>query len=60
MGLPVFVLLHNVISGLFNIDEPFFFLIALLLCPIGFLVGVVGSIVLAIKSKQVKQSGQNS
>ena len=60
VGLPVFVLLHNVVSGLFNIEEPVFFIMAIFVCPIGFLVGAVGTIVLAIKSKQVKQSSQNS
>jgi hypothetical protein len=56
VGLPVFVLLHNVISGLFDIEEPVFFVMATLVCPIGFLVGAVGSVVLAIKNKQVKYS----
>ena len=60
VGLPVFVLWHNVVSGLFNIEEPVFFIMAIFVCPIGFLVGAVGTIVLAIKSKQVKQSSQNS
>ena len=59
VGLPVFVLLHNVVSGLFNIEEPVFFIMAIFVCPIGFLVGAVGTIVLAVKSKQVKQSSQN-
>ncbi len=56
VGLPVFALLHNVVSGLFNIEEPVFFIMATLVCPIGFLVGAVGSVVLAIKNKQVKYS----
>jgi hypothetical protein len=56
VGLPVFVLLHNVVSGLFNIEEPVFFIIATIVCPIGFLVGAIGSIVLAIKNKRVKYS----
>jgi len=56
VGLPVFVLLHNVVSGLFNIEEPVFFIMAIFVCPIAFLVGVVGSVVLAIKNKQVKYS----
>ena len=30
-------------------DEPVFFIIAIVVCPIGFLVGAVGSIVLAIR-----------
>ena len=56
VGLPVSVLLHNVVSGLFDIEEPVFFIMATLVCPIGFLVGAVGSVVLAIKNKQVKYS----
>ena len=54
VGLPVFVLLHNVVSGLFNIEEPVFFIMAVFVCPIAFLVGVVGSIKLAIRNRQVK------
>jgi len=56
VGLPVFVLLHNVVSGLFNIEEPVFFIMAIFVCPIGFLVGAVGSVVLAIKNKRAKYS----
>ena len=58
-GVFVFILLHNAVYGLFIYffgegfwnggDEPFFFILALIICPLGFLVGVVGSIVLAIK-----------
>ena len=73
VGLPVFVLLHNAIYGLFihffgadfweriglGGDEPVFFILATLVCPIGFLVGAVGSVVLAIKNKRIEQSGQS-
>ena len=69
-GILVSVLLHNAIYGLFihffgadfwdrigpGGDEPVFFIMATIVCPIGFLVGIVGSIVLAIKSKQAKYS----
>ncbi len=61
-GIPVSIFLHNAFYGLFIQwfgadfwdriglgDEPVFFIIAVLLCPIAFLVGAVGSIVLAIK-----------
>ena len=64
VGFFVSILLHNAIYGLFIYwfgadfwdrigtgDEPFFFLVAIIICPIGFLVGVVSSIVLAFKSK---------
>ena len=58
-GIPVSVFLHNAFYGLFIYwfgadfwnggDEPFFFVMAIFVCPIGFLVGAIGSIVLAIK-----------
>lgn len=61
-GLVVSILLHNAIYGLFIHwfgpdfweriglpDEPFFFIIAVFICPAAFLVGAVGSIVLAAK-----------
>jgi len=51
VGMPVSIFLHNVVSGLFNIEEPVFFILAVFVCPIGVLVGAVGTIVLAIKSK---------
>ncbi len=51
VGLPVFAVLHNVVSALFHTEEPVFFITALIVCPIGFLVGAVGTIVLAIKKK---------
>ena len=61
-GIPVSIILHNAIYGLFIHwfgtdfwdriglgDEPFFFVMAIFICPVAFLVGTVGSIVLAIK-----------
>ncbi len=56
VGLPISILLHNAVSRLFNTEEPVFFIMAIFVCPIGFLVGAVGSIVLAIKNRQVKYS----
>ena len=54
VGLPVSGLLHNVASGLLNlnIEEPAFFIVAIFIYPIGFLVGVVGTVVLAIKANK--------
>jgi len=67
VGFFVSILLHNAIYGLFIYwfgadfwdrigmgDEPFFFLVAIIICPLGFLVGAVGSVVLAIKNKRAK------
>jgi len=63
-GFFVSVLLHNLVYGLFIAlfganfwnkiggDEPVFFFIALFVCPILFLVGAIGSIVLFIREKK--------
>ena len=64
-GIPIFVILHNLVYGLFIAwfgenfwerqgaggDEPVFFILALLVCPALFLIGTVGSIVLLIKGR---------
>jgi len=66
-GFFVSFLLHNAIYGLLIYwfgadfwnggDEPFFFVMAVFVCPVGFLVGVVGSIVIAIKeSRRAKET----
>jgi hypothetical protein len=60
----VSVFLHNIIYAAFEYflgpgfwertgvgDEPFFFLIAVVVCPIGFLVGVFGSIFHLLKKE---------
>ena len=66
IGIPVSIFLHNAIYGLFIHwfgagfwdriglgDEPVFFIMAILVCPVGFLVGAVGSMVLAIKRRRM-------
>jgi len=72
-GIFVSILLHNAIYGLFIYffgadfwdriglgDEPVFFIMAVIVCPVGFLVGAVGSIVLAIKNfRMVKKSASS-
>jgi hypothetical protein len=49
VGFPISVILHNAVSGLTHFEEPFFFIIATIVCPIGLLVGAIGSIVLNIR-----------
>ena len=61
-GIPISAVLHNVIYGLFinffgaNFwdrvglsDEPVFFFLAIFICPLAFLVGAIGSIVLTVR-----------
>ena len=72
-GVFVSVSLHNAIYGLFIYwfgadfwdriglgDELFFFIMAIFVCPIGFLVGAVGSIVLAIKQSRMARKSLSS
>jgi len=47
----VSVIAHNAISAWFGVEEPVFFTVAVFLCPTAFLVGLVGSIVSAIKKR---------
>ncbi len=60
-GFFVFFLLHNLVYGLFihffgaefwnGGDEPFFFILAVFICPLGFIVGAISSIVLALRRR---------
>ena len=69
-GFFVFVFLHNAIYALFihffgaefwnGGDEPVFFIMATIVCPLGFLVGAVGSIVLAIKKLRMAKKSPSS
>ncbi len=65
VGFFVSILLHGVVYGLFILifgeefwnrigipDEPAFFIMALIICPIAYLVGTVGSIVLILRRKR--------
>jgi hypothetical protein len=65
VGVFVSILLHGVIYGLFILlfgegfwdragitDEPFFFIMAIFVCPLAYLVGTVGSIVLIIRRRK--------
>lgn len=58
-GIPVSVILHNLIYGLFihffgenfwertgMSDEPVFFVLATIICPLAFLIGVVGTAII--------------
>ena len=70
IGIPVSILLHNLVYGLFihffgaefwnGGDEPVFFIMATLVCPVAFLVGAVGSIVLAIRRNRIAKKSPAS
>ena len=51
ISLAVFILsvfLHNAISALFKVEEPVFFFISVFIAPLGFAVGLIGSLVIFI------------
>lgn len=66
-AIPVCVILHNVVYGLFiwwfdegfwarhGSDEPVFFIMAIIVCPALFLIGSMGSIVLLIAARAREQ-----
>ena len=41
--------LHNVLSGLFGMEEAVFFVIAVIICPLGVAVGIIGSLIIFIR-----------
>ena len=52
ISVAVFILgvfLHNALSGLFGVEEPVFFFISVFLAPLGFAVGLIGSLVIFIQ-----------
>jgi len=65
VGVFVSLLLHGVVFGLLILvfgedfwtrtgleDEPFFFILGLMVCPLAYLVGTIGSIVLMFRKKK--------
>jgi len=57
ISVAVFILgvfLHNALSGLFGVEEPVFFFISVFLAPLGFAVGLIGSLVIFIQGLLAK------
>ena len=65
LGIPVFAVLHNVayMLGIMwfgegcwgNGDEPVFFILAVIVCPLGLLVGGIGTIIIRMRHRRTKQ-----
>jgi len=60
-GIPICVILHNLVYGLFFAgtqgDEAVFFILAVIVCPALFVIGMLGSIVLLISGGLRKNAG---
>ncbi len=41
--------LHNILSGVLGVEEPVFFIIAVILAPLAFVTGIIGSLVIFIR-----------
>ena len=50
------VFLHNALSGLFGVEEPVFFCIAVFIAPLALVVGLIGSLALFIVGLAAKSS----
>ena len=70
LGMGLSMILHNLVFGLLLKlfgegiwggmgDEPVFFILATIVCPLALLVGVVGSIVLIAKKKVIRLAGSS-
>ncbi len=65
IGMVVGSVLHNLVYALFILlfgenfwaggDEPVFFILAVIVCPIALLAGIIGSIVLIARKKVIKE-----
>ena len=53
-GFVVAAILHNVFYAVFGVEEPVFFLLAVIVGPMTFLIGVVG---VAFKAFRVRRRG---
>ena len=47
LAFPICAVLHNVVDGVFHVEEPVFFLMAVIGAPLGMLVGLAGAAVTA-------------
>lgn len=51
LSLPVFIIgvfMHNALSALFDVEEPVFFVIAVIIAPLVLAIGLIGSLVLVV------------
>lgn len=57
VAFPVGTVLHNAAEALFRVEEPVFFLLAVIGAPLGLLVGLAGAAVCAIVARRQRHSG---
>lgn len=52
VGFVVCAVLHNAVDAVFHVDEPFFFLLAVIGAPLGIAVGLVGAALTALLARR--------
>ena len=57
VAIPVSVAVHNCLAGLLHAEEPVFFLIAVVVAPLGLVIGLVGAAVCAVVSRRRRTHG---
>ena len=55
--IPVCVVVHNCLAALLHADEPVFFLIAVVVAPLGLVGGLLGAAVCALVSRRRRARG---
>lgn len=57
VAVPVSVIVHNCLAGLLHTEEPVFFLIAVVVAPLGLVVGLAGAAVCTFVSWRRRAHG---
>ena len=52
IAIPVSVVVHNCLAALMHAEEPVFFLIAVVVAPIGLAIGLLGAAICAVVSRR--------
>ena len=56
IAFPVGAVLHNVVEGLLHVEEPVFFLLAVIGAPAGLMIGLAGAAVAALMARRHRPS----
>lgn len=52
IAFPVLAVLHNAVAAVFHVDEPVFFLLAIIGAPAGLAVGLLGAAIAALLARR--------
>ncbi len=52
IAFPICAVLHNAVDAVFHVEEPVFFLLAVIGAPLGVAVGLLGAAIAALRGRQ--------